>query len=260
MKKVYSFILMTLLFVSFLSFNSNYVKAETYTWGKVTINDQTMIGKIQIKKKTKTYTEIRGKYLEFDTVKKGKEYGVYSYDDKNKMLKISNNLYVKKNSNVKYMSIDSLVGKGTVQGVVSYYYNNFIGYRPDVNARVSLISYDLNKANYTPYQLQMFGMYGQVPSGDKSLYFANVDGNGNYSIENVKPGKYIFVIRSNGRVEIRIDESASGIYADEIKRIIGEPIADYFIANNLKHYKYYVNEVTVSKDRVVTISKNFGLY
>ncbi|TZF81805.1 hypothetical protein FW774_17260 [Pedobacter sp. BS3] len=89
---------------------------------------------------------------------------------------------------------------GSIEVKLSYFYNDFQGYKADVGARIYLFkqtgkSYDKSYVNYSIGALQVSG-------SDEIVYYdyrAEADVTGTAKIDNVPYGKYLLVAASKGR-------------------------------------------------------------
>ncbi|MFE8701766.1 DUF4309 domain-containing protein [Cytobacillus sp. FJAT-54145] len=104
MKKILSFVLVTILFLSFGSY-SNIEAASApvgVKWGNsILIKGQ--IGKVTILKDTDLVKEEKGKLVTLRKLKKGSEFRVYSYKDQNGgIYGLGGGAFVKKSSSIKY--------------------------------------------------------------------------------------------------------------------------------------------------------------
>lgn len=97
-------------------------------------------------------------------------------------------------------SKDSEVKTGSLEVTLSYYYNAYQGYKPDVDAKVYLFKgYDVKyKDSYSNYATGSL----RTESDDKLVFNdfkAVADVNGKAVISNIPYGKYLLVVSSKGR-------------------------------------------------------------
>lgn len=88
-------------------------------------------------------------------------------------------------------------GPGNLEITVSYYYNDFIGYKPDVGAKAYLYS-DIN-ASCPDYVSSIIGNAYVGGEEIRNEYFGRADVEGKVLIENIEPGQYYLVLVSEGR-------------------------------------------------------------
>jgi hypothetical protein len=104
----------------------------------------------------------------------------------------------------------SAVGKGSVEGTVTYYFNANYGNKPDVGTQIFLVSRDKwpNRWSHNlPEDQDVMGSSGLIfvssgatpPSDGGAIEvqkYTAADGSGRFVIRDVAPGKYILVMRS----------------------------------------------------------------
>ncbi|MFJ8263836.1 S1C family serine protease [Rummeliibacillus sp. NPDC094406] len=103
MKKLLLPLLASILFLTltFTTVANEAVQAKTM-WGKIEFK-KGMIGKVKITQNTNQYSISNNKLKKGPSIKKGKEYGVYSYSKNyGGVYKIGSNKYVKKSNSIKY--------------------------------------------------------------------------------------------------------------------------------------------------------------
>lgn len=86
---------------------------------------------------------------------------------------------------------------GNLKIIVSYYYNDFIGYKPDVGARVFLYT-----DTYAKCPDWVSSIIGKAYVGEEESdyqYKAEADVNGEIHINNIPSGYYYIVLTSEGR-------------------------------------------------------------
>jgi hypothetical protein len=106
-----------------------------------------------------------------------------------------------------------------IKGTVTYYFNSSLGDKPDAGANVYLVKSTPANVNGFYFSLADTNSYF-LDAGEDRLFLhifmkgcnrkytfekiagTKVDGNGNYSIKNIKPGKYCLVIKSEHTIGI----------------------------------------------------------
>ena len=81
---------------------------------------------------------------------------------------------------------------GSLTGVITYQYNDYVGTRADVGAKVLLMQ--INHIPTNKDESNIGGMYNIF--GDPTVYSSEVDGFGHYYFDNVPAGKYFLLILS----------------------------------------------------------------
>lgn len=113
---------------------------------------------------------------------------------------------------------------GSIEGNISYHYNQYRGYVSDTGARVS------------------------VWNGDKLVAYARVDGNGNYKIQHIPVGSYDILISSNNcKSEYVLNNW------DDIKNQYGD---DYWKVLNVSG-TIYMESVEIYKNESTDVSHAF---
>lgn len=113
---------------------------------------------------------------------------------------------------------------GTIEGNITFHYNQYRGYVPDTGAKVS------------------------VWDGDKLLAYANVDGNGNYKIQHIAVGTYELLISSKN--------CKSEYVLNNWDEIISEYGEDYWKVLNVSG-TIYMESVEVYKNESTDVSHAF---
>jgi hypothetical protein len=245
---------MVIILSAFLIFTVSSPQAEAKTmWGKVEIQ-KGMIGKVQILKDTDLFTVYKGKLKFVKKLKKGNEHGVYG-ETKNMggLYKLSGINYVKKSSSIKYLKVPVVpVTYGNLKGSVTWQYNNYIGTKPDVGAKVFLIPEKFKNNNYK--DLELFSMGITIP--DKSnLHFAKVNGFGGYEIQDVPVGKYWILISSKNTTR-NMDETTS--FKPILLPLFGAKEYKTFELFNLSYSKHEYELIEIKKDKTLDFSHDFG--
>lgn len=263
MKKLTLFLIISVLFISVLSFGDNEAHAEKFKWGKVTIDDEKAYGKVKIKNNVPSYKIKNKKMVKNKTkLKKGKEYAVYSdgvitqsNGDKNiDTFKIGENLYTD-NKNVKYYPLDrntrsKLVGNGTLQGTVTWEHR-FKGTKPDIRARiVAFPKWRFNKISSKDFE---YGAVFSQQAKNKGFYSTLADDYGNYTLT-LPTGEYYILIKSNNTIrnyKATVDELIIETVNVNINNTFDENSYAIGLAN------VYAQEIEIAKGEIINISKDW---
>lgn len=257
MKKIFISFLTAILLIT-LSLTPTSVKAET-TWGKIELKKD-MIGKVKILKNTSSYKIVNKKLKKIATLKKGKEYGVYSYAKTyGGIYKIGSNKYVKKSSSIKYYKVpkalqDELIGTGTVEGDITWQYNRYIGTKPDVGAKIFLIPIDFDPKKFKQHDLEIYSIIGSPPD-NSYLYYGKTSGYGSYEISDVRTGKYLLVVSSH---DTRRNPNEEVYIEDELKERLGKAYETFYQFNVGYFNNYHWKTIEVKKNGTVNYSHDFG--
>ena len=120
---------------------------------------------------------------------------------------------------------------GTVSGTVTYFYNDFIGYKPDVGATVyvttaecdSLSDYldeaELSNITGEPIdsilEINTYRMYYKILK-DSLVATTNVNGLGEYTID-LPEGDYCLIFKSVGRKRLNLVEIGGRVEVERVK-------------------------------------------
>lgn len=147
---------------------------------------------------------------------------------------------------------------GKIQGVITWQYNNFVGTKGDVGAKIILVSDPvderLKKLGGPEAGLLSLG-YAPPKSEQYGIYSADADGFGNFSIDGVPVGRYqIFVFSS--KTTPGPDDYMTNICKAEYAKYFAN-MHDYKDLA-FKVHKVYCTSADVMEDRATTISHDFG--
>ena len=137
---------------------------------------------------------------------------------------------------------------GTMSGMVSWKYNNFVGNRGDTGAKIFAINLEMHEAKDALIDMN-------AEQGTNGIWISTADGNGNYKIDKMPCGNYAVFIVSN---------NTNGNYPeyDTLNSIISEKewITMETINNKtfIRSIKYYEN-VLINANEEKTLSYDFGL-
>jgi hypothetical protein len=90
------------------------------------------------------------------------------------------------------------LGNGTIRGTLTYFFNPNRGNLPDAGAEIALVSGRLDTVPSTASVI-MLGRELTVIAGKKlePVKATTADGSGNYSLQDVPPGEYTLLLKSN---------------------------------------------------------------
>lgn len=157
---------------------------------------------------------------------------------------------------------------GTVSGNVTYHYNQYKGYVADTNARVFLIPTNGTAKNKTVSNYIYF-MFPDQSLNKSNIYYATVDGAGNYTINNVPTGKYLAVVVSNNcktedwfnAFDESISDAPDSFYQDIVStwglNTYLNATTSFNLAKSFSMYNYRFSFVTVMRNSTYTLSEAF---
>ncbi|HWL26654.1 MAG TPA: hypothetical protein VNR38_23360 [Ureibacillus sp.] len=174
MKKVFLVLIASILFLSLTPTANDTAQAKAM-WGKIELKEG-MIGKVKIVKDTYQYSISKRKLKKGSKLKKGKEYGVYSYSKNyGGVYKIGSNKYVKKSSSIKYYKVP----QSASLNFKKYNGNWFTSAKSQPGVGVNLEFTSNTKA-----KIDLYGIWWSMPDGsnaresDASGYNITFDKNG----------------------------------------------------------------------------------
>ncbi|MFC5529047.1 stalk domain-containing protein [Cohnella yongneupensis] len=166
------------------------------------------------------------------------------YNDKTKTYTISNKSSVPAKE----------AGVGNVKGAITWQYNDFVGTKADVGAKVFLIPTSFDKKSITADESNLYSMIGAVPKGS-GLQFVKVNGFGQYELNDIPAGKYYIVISSKNTTR-NSDEDLSDYVVSTLKPLFAD--WDTFVLFNLKLTNHEVREIEIKKGKTLDVSYDFG--
>lgn len=148
---------------------------------------------------------------------------------------------------------------GTVQGTVTYKYNDFVGNRGDTGTIVMLFPNPLE--NDTAKYDNGHACFGTAGSYESGIMVAKCDGNGNYVFDNVPVGQYTYLIISQNTTEKRAFQDSDG-YKQQATSYYAANLSDkdretLKISVGLNKTKWGYVDVIANRNQ--TISHDFGI-
>ncbi|OUQ86797.1 hypothetical protein B5G50_19095 [Brevibacillus brevis] len=143
--------------------------------------------------------------------------------------------------------------KGALKGTITWQYNEFVGTKPDVNARIYLIRTDFDKNTITDEEEVVFAA-GLAPK-NSGLYVVKANGYGNYEIGNLPVGEYHILVASaktNRNTDLPVDEYPISKLKPYIR------MWDEFILMSLMTNQYKVATITIEENQTLDFSHDFG--
>ncbi|MBG9944188.1 hypothetical protein ABD77_19870 [Brevibacillus formosus] len=146
------------------------------------------------------------------------------------------------------------IQKGSLKGTITWQYNDFVGTKPDVNAKIFLIRKDFDINTITEMEEKLFISIEAAPKGS-GLYTAKANGYGNYEIGNVPVGEYyIIVVSGKTHRDIRqpVDEYFTSIFTPYVRNW------EDFTLLTLGTNKYEFSLITIEENQTLDFSHDFG--
>ena len=120
---------------------------------------------------------------------------------------------------------------GTVSGTVTYFYNDFIGYKPDVGATVYVTTAESDSLSEYLHKARLSNIAGEPIDSvledntyrmlykileDSLVATTNVNGLGEYTID-LPEGNYLLIFKSVGRNSLNIIEINGRVEVERVK-------------------------------------------
>ncbi|QDS35215.1 hypothetical protein [Brevibacillus brevis] len=144
--------------------------------------------------------------------------------------------------------------KGALKGTITWQYNDFVGTKPDVNARIYLIRTDFDKNTITDLEEGMFAHESIAPKGS-GLYAAKANGYGNYEIGNVPAGEYHILVVSKKTIR-NVQEPVDDLTAYTLNPYVRD--WENFEAATFLLYKHVLSKITIEENQTLDFSHDFG--
>lgn len=143
--------------------------------------------------------------------------------------------------------------KGSLKGTITWQYNDFVGTKPDVNAKILLIRTDFDKNTITDVEEGVFAI-GLAPK-NSGLFAGKANGYGNYEIGNLPVGEYHIMIvsaQTTRDIMLPVDEYPITKLKPYIQKW------DEFLSLSLMDKKYHVATITIEEGQTLDFSHDFG--
>ncbi|WP_429845108.1 hypothetical protein [Brevibacillus sp. FIR094] len=143
--------------------------------------------------------------------------------------------------------------KGSLKGTITWQYNDFVGTKPDVNARILLIRTDFDKNTITDVEEGVFAI-GLAPK-NSGLFAVKANGYGNYEIGNLPVGEYHIMVvseQTTRNIDLPVDEYPITKLKPYIQKW------DAFLSLSLMDKKYQVSTITIEEGQTLDFSHDFG--
>lgn len=154
---------------------------------------------------------------------------------------------------------------GDITGNISYYYNRYQGNKADVGAHVLLIPQD-GSATSLNYDWYAKGWHNWINDSDYlkkwNIYYAKVDGSGNYYINHVKTGKYRILMISYNTTSVDWFDNTENYYATIAGKLYPQLLnrqSSNTLARSVSANKYYMEDVIIYKNTTMHVGHDFGI-
>lgn len=143
---------------------------------------------------------------------------------------------------------------GSMTGTITYQYNQYIGTRADVGAAVLLI-----QTNHIPTDMDTLNIgFVSGSYSDPTLYYTEVDGMGNYYLNNVPAGEYFLLIQSEETNQSpEISELHGKMAENYLKGKISSEALDT-LKKAMNVYSFVIERIEVRENQTYHYSKDWG--
>jgi len=147
---------------------------------------------------------------------------------------------------------------GTVKGTLTWQYNEFIGTKGDVGAKVVLIPAtdefsDKDTADNSTFAV----LLSQTPQGKNGIYTTKADGYGHYELSGIPARSYYLVFVSNNATGY-LDKEKICLTATTLLKPLFTADEWESLERHLLLNKHEVRTVDVEKGKTITESHDFG--
>ena len=152
-------------------------------------------------------------------------------------------------------NVDVVVKTGSIEGVVTWKYNDYIGNKPDTGADVILISTTVKNL---PKEIGL-GMT-HTSKDIEGIYSVQVSGAGTYAIENIPVGEYYLIIISYNVMPpdfMYMTDIMAKAHWGKVYDLFSEEGKKNAIIQAKANAVYY-NSVTIMAEKTITCSHDFG--
>ncbi|GAB1530087.1 MULTISPECIES: hypothetical protein [Brevibacillus] len=143
--------------------------------------------------------------------------------------------------------------KGSLKGTITWQYNDFIGTKPDVKAKILLIRTDFDKNTITDEEEAMFA-FTNAPK-NSGLYGARANGYGHYEIGNLPVGEYHIIVVS-GQTRRDLPQPVDEYFTNKIKPYVRQ--WKDFTLLSLEINKYETSTISIEENQTLDFSHDFG--
>lgn len=143
-------------------------------------------------------------------------------------------------------------GEGTAEGTITWQYNNFVGTKGDVGAKVILVRdpFDSTVSKLDATESKMLsGGFPEDESSANGVYSAEADGFGKFMIDGIPSGSYAVLIFSS-----KTRPGPDDVMTNSCK----EKYGSFFQAFVFALSKAYCTSIKVAPGRTTTVSHDFG--
>ncbi|OEH92957.1 hypothetical protein [Bacillus solimangrovi] len=146
-----------------------------------------------------------------------------------------------------------VTGKGSLKGTITWQYNDFVGTKGDVDAKIVLISETFDSSRYSDDDLSLL-TFG-ITVGMEGVYAVNADGYGHYEMSNIPAGNYVLLVLSN-KTRRNMKEPIDSYTQQTLRKVLNIGNFNEFGFLNLK--KHTVEEIMIKENETTNFSHDFG--
>lgn len=137
---------------------------------------------------------------------------------------------------------------GTMSGLISWKYNNFVGNRGDTGAKIFAVNLETHEATDSLIDMN-------APQGTNGIWISTADGNGNYKIDKIPCGNYaVFIVSNNTNGNYPEYKTLDSVISQK-EWITIETINNKAFIRSVKYY----NNIQINENEETTLSYDFGL-
>jgi len=140
---------------------------------------------------------------------------------------------------------------GNIKGTITWQYNDFVGTKGDVGAKIELIPFDFDINTISLDDEDRWLMLDRIPE-NSNIFIMNADGYGNYETEGIPAGKYLMIIvskKTTRNLDMEPPKSVFDRYTREW---------DKFKLFMFETNKYTFKVIDIKVNTSTTVSYDFG--
>lgn len=169
-------------------------------------------------------------------------------------------IVVKATTPAKTTTITQVIQNGTIKGTVTWQYNDYVGTKPDINAKIYLFSKSLKQLNLSDLDFGNLSAIGVIPTSLKGkVFYAEANGNGYYQINSVPKGEYLIYIVSQKTTRDISDDNETNYIKGVMSQFIPDTYMDNFLLlTKATMNKFYSDTIEIISNDSIDVSHDFG--
>lgn len=153
-----------------------------------------------------------------------------------------------------------VIQTGKLTGTITWQYNDYVGTKPDVKAKIYLFPKNLNQLNLSDVDFNALSAIGVIPTSLKGkVFYAEANGNGNFQINSIPSGEYrIYIVSQKTHRDLENEDDTNYIKGVMSQYIPDDKIDDFLLVTNATMNKFYTDTVEIIPNDSIDVSHDFG--